>query len=155
MEKGNEVKVISADAPEAYKGKKGIVCQTGTDAAKCEMCEVKFEGMPDKVWVPSTALEFISEGSPEGIFNSQDEVEDRLVRIFSEMDKIYESMDSLEVLGDLGFFEEPDFQNLRNKLNEAFGINYAANIDEYTPLGELVDNVCDLLGIDYTITDDE
>lgn len=175
MKKGNEVKVVSDDAPEEYKGKKGIVWQVGTGVSDCilpkgekyEMCEVKFDGMPNKVWVPSTALELLSEGSPDGIFNCSDEVEEKLTEVLLNINGVKEKLTDIfsrmtgysetyfiDMLCDLDLSEDSEFEEVRKKLNESFGINYVANIGESTSLIELSDNICDLLGIEHSQSDE-
>ena len=150
MKKGNEVKVVSSDAPEAFKGKKGVVWQVGIGLTKnmvsYEMCEIKFEGKPDKVWVPSDALEVVSQESDSRIFNCRDEVDDKVSDIIVELTGA-KTIESDSLLDDFELWYDWQFENIRNKLNEVFGIHYVNPIGNMTCLDDLVEGVCRILEI--------
>lgn len=150
MKKGNEVKVASSDAPEAFKGKKGVVWQVGIGLSKKmvshEICEVKFEDMTDKVWVPANALEVVSQGSDERIFNWRDEVDDKVSDIIVKLTGA-KTIESDSLLDDFELWYDWQFEEIRQKLNEAFGIHYVEAISDMTCLDDLVDGVCRMLEI--------
>lgn len=150
MKKGNEVKVVSSDAPEAFKGKKGVVWQVGIGLSKemvsHEICEVKFEDMTDKVWVPANALEVVSQGSDERIFNWRDEVDDKVSDIIVELTGA-KAIESDSLLDDFELWYEWQFEEVRRKLNESFGIHYVESITNMTCLDDLVDGICSILEI--------
>lgn len=147
MKKGNEVKVISTDTPEEYRGKRGIIWQVGTSITKCEMCEVKFEHIPDKVWVPANALEVVSQRSDERIFNFRDEVDDKVSDIIFNITGA-KTIENDSLLDDFELWYDWQFDEVRKKLNETFGINYVEAITNMTCLDDLVDKICNILNID-------